>query len=49
MGESGFLACQMTVMMTEDKIFTTSSPSKGENKELNLSTGSFQSLQNRQE
>ena len=37
MGESGFLACQMTVMMTEDKIATMSTPSKGENKELNLS------------
>ena len=52
--ESGFLACQMTVMMTEDKISTTSTPSKEKNKELDLSefgsssTGSFQSLQNSQ-
>ena len=44
----------MTVMMTEDKIPTMSTPSKGENKELNLSelgrspTGSFQSLQSSQ-
>ena len=54
MGESGFLTCQMTVMMTENKISTISTPSKGENKELNLSelgsspTGSFQSLQSSQ-
>ena len=52
--ESGFLACQTTVMMTEDKITTMLTPSKGENKELNLSelgsspTGSFQSLQSSQ-
>ena len=52
--ESGFLAWQMTVMMT-DKIPTMSTPSKRENKELNLSelgsspTGSFQSLQSSQE
>ena len=45
--ESGFLACQMTVMMTEDKFSTMSTPSKETNKELNLSelgsspTGSF--------
>ena len=51
--ESGFLACQMTVMMT-DKVLTLSTPCKGENKELNLSelgsspTGSFQSLQSSQ-
>ena len=51
--ESGFLACQMTVMMT-DKIPTMSTPSKRENKELNLSElgsspkGSFQSLQSSQ-
>ena len=37
MGESGFLACQMTVIMTEDKISTMSTPSKREYKELNLS------------
>ena len=54
MGESGFLACQLTVMMTEDKISTMSIPSKVENKELKLSklgsspTGSFQSLQSSQ-
>ena len=54
MGESGFLVCQMTVMMTEDKICTISTPSKGENKNLNMSelgsshTGSFQSLQSSQ-
>ena len=54
MGESGLLACQMTVMMTEDKISTISKPSKWENKELNLSelgsspTGSFQLLQSSQ-
>ena len=53
-GESVFLACQTTVMMIEDKITTMSTPSKGENKELNLSelgsspTGSFQSLQSSQ-
>ena len=41
-------------MMTEDKISTISTSSKGENKELNLSelgnspTGSFQSLQSSQ-
>ena len=28
MKESGFLACQTTVMMTEDKISTTSTPIK---------------------
>ena len=44
----------MTVMMTEDKISTISTPSIGQNKELNLSelgsspTGSFQSLQSSQ-
>ena len=49
-GESGFLACQTTVIMTEDKISTMSTPSKRENKKVNLSelgsspTGSFQSL-----
>ena len=54
MGESGFLVCQTTVMMTEDKISTISTPSKGENKKLNMSelgsspTGSFQSLQSSQ-
>ena len=54
MGETGFLTCQMTVLMTENKISTISTPSKGENKELNLSelgsspTGSFQSLQSSQ-
>ena len=37
MGESGFLACQPTVMMTEDKFSTMSTLSKEENKELNLS------------
>ena len=52
--ESGFLECQMTVMMTEDKISTTSTPSKGKDKELDLSefgsspAGSFQSLQSSQ-
>ena len=51
--ESGFLVCQMTVMMT-DKVPTLSTPCKGENKELNLSelgsspTCSFQSLQSSQ-
>ena len=51
--ESGFLACQMTVMMT-DTVPTLSTPCKGEDKELNLSelgsspTGSFQSLQSSQ-
>ena len=51
--ESGFLACQLTVMIT-DKISTISTPSKRKNKELNLSelgsspTGSFQSLQSSQ-
>ena len=34
--ESGLLADQMTVMMT-DKVPTLSTPCKGENKELNLS------------
>ena len=54
MGESGFLACQTTGMMTEDKISTISTPSKGGNKELNLielgssPVGSFQSLQSSQ-
>ena len=54
MGESGFLACQMTVIMTEDKISTMSTPSNRENKELNLSecgsspAGSFQSQQSSQ-
>ena len=54
MGESGFLVCQMTVMMTKDKISTMSTPRKETNKELNLSelgsspTGSFQSLQSSQ-
>ena len=44
----------MTVMMTEDKISTMSTPSKEKNKELNLSelgsspAGSFQSLQSSQ-
>ena len=53
--ESGFLACQTKVMMTEDKISTTSTPSKEKNKELDLSelgsspAGSFQSLQSSQE
>ena len=51
--ENGFLACQMTVMMT-DKVPTLSTPCKGGNKELNLSelgsspTGVFQSLQSSQ-
>ena len=51
--ESGFIACQMTVMMT-DKKSIMSTPSKRENKELSLSelgsspTGSFQSLQSSQ-
>ena len=50
LGESGLLACQMTVMMT-DEVPTLSTPCKGENKEFNLSelgsspTGSFESLQ----
>ena len=54
MKESGFLVCQMTVMMTEDKISTMSTPNKEKNKELNLSelgsspTWSFQSLQSSQ-
>ena len=54
MEESGFLAFQITVMMTEDKISTMSTPSKEKNKELNLSglgslpVGSFQSLQSSQ-
>ena len=54
MGESGFLVCQTAVRMTEDKISTMSTPSKGENTDLNLSelgsspTGSFQSLQSSQ-
>ena len=54
MEESGFLACQMTVMMTEDKISTMSTPSKEKIRELNLSelgsspAGSFQSLQSSQ-
>ena len=49
----GFLACQMTVIMT-DKVPTLSTSCKGENKELNLSelgsspTDSFQSLQSSQ-
>ena len=34
MGESAFLACQMTVIMTEDKISTMSTRSKRENKEF---------------
>ena len=44
----------MTVMMTTDKISSTSTPSKGKNKELDLSefgsspAGSFQSLQSSQ-
>ena len=52
--ESGFLECQTTVMMTEDKISTTSTPSKGKDKELDLSEfrssppGSFHSLQSSQ-
>ena len=48
MGERGILTCQRTVMMTEDKISTMSTPSKEKNKEMNLSelgsspAGSFQ-------
>ena len=53
LGESGSLAGQMTVMMT-DKVPTLSTPCKGENKELSWSelgsspTGTFQSLQSSQ-
>ena len=53
LGESGLLACQTAVMMT-DKVPTLSTSCKGENKELNLSelgsspTCSFQSLQSSQ-
>ena len=54
MEESGFFACQMTFMMTEDKISTALTPNKEKNKELDLSelerspAGSFQSLQSSQ-
>ena len=54
MEESGFLACQTTVMITEDEIILCQHQVKGKIKKLNLSelgsspTGSLQSLQSSQ-